>query len=144
MSISYAGALGGTWVLPQASCQDCERKINSFETKSINFFFESGIPLFRGGAKRGKKRLKSFRVDVGTSDHDLRPVKVSNEQYPAFLMMLEFYYPSVLSGIEGPYDHSMIMVTANEMSQRANALGHKVAMNAKYDSIWIRRLMHLQ
>ncbi len=79
--------IGGTLILPEASCQKCEKTTSLFESHCIGRLFHSARPHMPFA--RGRGRLKRDRVAtrVGRAGTE---VKIPVSEHPGMLVMFKF------------------------------------------------------
>jgi hypothetical protein len=90
-------SLGGTLVLEQAACQDCERRINTFEhaiLKTVLYAPRVHLGIRRKRRKRGEESIK-LHARIGGKDVDVvLPIKA----VPVLLFLMTFGSPGLLIG----------------------------------------------
>jgi hypothetical protein len=90
-------SLGGTLVLEQAACQDCERRINTFEQailKTVLYAPRVHLGIRRKRRKRGEESIK-LNARIGGKDVDVvLPIKT----VPVLLFLITFGSPGLLIG----------------------------------------------
>lgn len=90
--------LGGRAVLPEASCEDCERKINGFEQPIIRGTYQvarkqMGVRSKKRGKPKPEKRVNVRIKTLG--EEKILPIPV--QDYPGLIVTLTFQEPRILS-----------------------------------------------
>ena len=93
--------IGGTLILPNASCETCERTISVFENKLINSIFaaarmHSDVHAKRRGRRKHRERLRLI-VDGVEKD-----IFLPKAQHPIMLTMAKLIIPGILCGRRSP------------------------------------------
>jgi hypothetical protein len=99
-----AYALGGTLILPKASCAKCANVTKKIEQVCARRIFgayriKTGMPT-----RRPKERPSHLRLDVVTIQGEVSPIHIAATDHPAPLALLVWGPPAVFqSGVPGAY-----------------------------------------
>lgn len=91
-------SLGGTLILPEASCQKCEGVTTQFEEHCAKRMFGAGrFHLgIKGRRQKGPKKTISATVNLGPT---LGSIKIPIGDHPGVLVSFTFPPPSMLMGM---------------------------------------------
>jgi hypothetical protein len=90
--------MGGTLVLPEASCKSCETATSGIESICINNLFSPAVPHFPWKT-RAKLKKTFVRVSAGQSGAS---IKVPLADHPGTLTMFRFEVATEISGLPAP------------------------------------------
>jgi hypothetical protein len=131
MSTSFRipSAFGGTLVLPEASCRECEKITSALETHCVEQMVRNMREHLGLHARRHKKNRTHLPATV---DRGAGPeiVRVPLHEHPAALFMFSFDPPRLLFGLDDPEGGFAGRITikpmAVDLGARADRLGGKV------------------
>jgi hypothetical protein len=116
--------LGGNLLLPEASCERCERTINSFEQRVLTGTYHVARKQMN---IRSKKKRKPPPIPLKITFNDGRELRIMIpvEKYPGLIVTLTFFPPRILLNSERlPIEISggLAMATLPEFGERLNAI----------------------
>jgi hypothetical protein len=129
-----AAAFDGNLVLPEASCQECERTTSGLETHCIEQMVRNTREHLGLRARRHRRNRKHLPVSVDRGSGP-ETVRVPVADHPAALFMFSFEPPRLLYGVpdpEGGFAGKIVIrpMTA-DLGTRADRLGGKVNLIAR-------------
>jgi hypothetical protein len=98
-------SLGGTLILPDASCETCERIINKVETNLTKGMFLPARTQLLYPTRNKKDRPKHLPLDI-QADADMHTRQIPIEDYPGMIVTLRFSLPLALLGT-APVDEEL-------------------------------------
>lgn len=139
-------AFGGNLLLPDASCNECERITSALETHCIEQMVRNTREHLGLRARRHRRNRKHLPVNVDRGSGP-ETVRVPLEEHPAALFMFSFEPPRLLYGILDPDGGFAGKVTIRPMTgdlgKRADKLGGKVNLIARggFDALLFGRTL---
>jgi hypothetical protein len=123
-------SLGGTLVLPEASCPDCQKFTSAFEGVNAGRLFKPIRRQFQFPSKsRGKKRREARENEqfIVTINGRKRPIPALD--YPGLLISFVFPYPTALIGAKPTFASFTGRATLGQLPDYEKRLD---ALQAKY------------
>jgi hypothetical protein len=120
-----AYGLGGTLVLPDASCRQCAAKTAAFERTVLRRMFGPYRIRFNLPTRRPEQRPKTLPFQVVKADGDFSIISVDANDHPGSIVFPIYPEPGVLVGRENNAEFRMGMVSSVVDPQRAKALAEK-------------------
>lgn len=139
-------AFEGNLLLPDASCQRCEKTTSGLETHCIEQMVRNTREHLGLRARRHKRNRRYLPVSVDRGSGP-ETVRVPLEDHPAVLFMFSFEPPRLLYGFPDPTGHFAGMVTIKPMTadlrRRTDKLGGKINLIARggFDALLFGRML---
>jgi len=95
-------ALGGRWILPQASCSGCSAITSAFEGVCARPIL-GPLRLYYGFPTRRKKsrpKTMPLKVKLTSEQQDWSEVNVKQEDYPFLVLLPQYDLPEELTGVQ--------------------------------------------
>lgn len=133
-------SLGGTWVLPDASCADCADITSGFERSISRGTYlalrtKAGFPTYHP-----KKRPKSFEAVLVKVDGNRQKINIPASKYPTIYPVLHLPPPGILSSAElnekNPEMRLSLAGNQDEMNALAAAYPDAAGLEFSSDISW--------
>lgn len=90
-------ALGGLFVLPNSSCQNCSKITSAFELKVLRGFMRDARTTGNFPTRRPKERPKSLSLEI-EDNGVFEEIEIISHKHPGFLHLPILQPPSILTG----------------------------------------------
>lgn len=133
-------AIGGTLVLPNASCRPCERTIGLFENRCARYMFGVAKAHLGIRSRKANRSMKYIHTDVRG-----QPIKISVDEHPGEICSFVFWPPKILLGqdcddkcrtIEG---HILIWPTTKDAQERQKRLNKPITIARNLSALDLAR-----
>lgn len=101
-----AEGLGGTWILPDASCKKHEGITSSFEGYVLRYLLIEARTYLQLPTKRPTERPERFPVTLFDKNGEASIIEASQDDRPVHLALLQYITPGILLGLKPRADDS--------------------------------------